>query len=113
MPGGYVLDNGPSQAPWLVSGMLMGSVIPCALLLRRIACQSGFALTLLACIAGADTMKLMMPLNKQLLMAESNSQPRAWKSAKLALWGKLHHFRTAASCAALGFVVYKFVAKDQ
>ena len=30
MPGGYVLDNGPSQAPWLVSGILMGSVIPCA-----------------------------------------------------------------------------------
>jgi hypothetical protein len=31
MPGGYVLDNGPSRAPWLVSGMLMGSIIPCAL----------------------------------------------------------------------------------
>ena len=70
------------------------------------------ALTLLDCVARADTLKLMMPLNKQLLLAESNAQPRAWKGAKLALWAKLHHFRTAASCAALGFVVYKFVAKD-
>ena len=58
-------------------------------------------------------MKLMMPLNKQLLLAESNAQPRAWKGAKLALWSKLHHARTAASCAALGFVVYKLVAKDE
>lgn len=39
MPGGYVLDNGPAKAPWLVSGILMGSIIPCALL-----CFVGFAL---------------------------------------------------------------------
>ena len=30
MPGGYVLDNGASRAPLLVSGILMGSIIPCA-----------------------------------------------------------------------------------
>lgn len=30
LPGGYTLDNGASRAPWLVSGVLMGSVLPCA-----------------------------------------------------------------------------------
>ena len=111
MPGGYVLDNGPSRAPWLVSGMLMSSILPCALR-RLVVGVVAFGFADATCIAGADTMKFMMPLNKQLLLAESNAQPRAWKSAKLSLWTKLHHFRTAASCAALGFVVYKFVAKD-
>ncbi len=30
LPGGLVLDNGAKRAPWLVSGILMGAVIPCA-----------------------------------------------------------------------------------
>jgi hypothetical protein len=60
----------------------------------------------------ADTMKFMMPLNKQLLLKEAASQPREWKRAKLSLWGSLHHARTAASLAAMGLIVYKVFAKE-
>jgi hypothetical protein len=63
--------------------------------------------------AHADTMKFMMPLNKQLLLKNAATQPREWKRAKLALWGTLHHGRTAASAAALGLIVYKVFAKSR
>jgi uncharacterized membrane protein len=63
--------------------------------------------------ARADTMQFMMPLNKQLLLKDAASQPREWKRAKLALWGTLHHGRTAASAAALGLIVYKVFAKSR
>ena len=60
----------------------------------------------------ADTMRLMMPLNRQLLLPEASQQGRDWKRAKLSLWGGLHSARTAASCAALGLLVYKVFATN-
>ncbi len=63
--------------------------------------------------AAADTMKLMMPLNRQLLLKESGAQPREWKGAKLKLWSQLHHARTAASAAALGLILYQVFSSGE
>lgn len=57
-------------------------------------------------------MRFMMPLNRQLLLKDSASQPREWKRAKLSLWGNLHAARTAAGAAALGLIIYKVFSKD-
>jgi hypothetical protein len=124
MPGGYTLDNGASRAPWLVSGIAMGAIIPCAqragawraaLLLRRTCVHLGLirSAPLRSGALRADTMRFMMPLNKQLLLKDAAAQPREWKGAKLRLWGTLHHARTAASCAALGLIVYQVFSSER
>jgi|APGre2960657444_1045066.scaffolds.fasta_scaffold01396_6 uncharacterized membrane protein len=85
---GYLVDDGDARVSFLVGGLLMGSIIP-------------------------YTLRAMMPLNRQLMLKDANSQPGEWKRAKLRLWGKLHHARTAASLAAFGLVLYQVLGPER
>lgn len=80
--------SGDSRVGWLMCGLLMGSQLP-------------------------YTLKLLMPLNRQLLLTDAHKQPREWKQAKLQLWGHLHHARTVASVAAFGLVLYQIFGTDK
>jgi len=80
--GRFTVDSADSRVGWLMCGLLMGAQLP-------------------------YSFKVLMPLNRQLLLHDAQKQPREWKSAKISLWGHLHHARTAASIAALGVVLYQ------
>ena len=79
---GRVATTGDARVGFLVGGMLMGAQLP-------------------------YTLKVLMPLNRQLLLKDANAQSGEWKSAKVRLWGHLHHARTAASVAAFGLMLYQ------
>ncbi len=107
-PSGLIVENGDARVSYLVGGILMGAVIP-------------------------YTVKVMMPLNRQLLLKawhdachsciqlwrltcaaqDANNQPREWKTTKMRLWGHLHHARTAASVAAAGLILYNIFGPDR
>jgi len=80
--GRFTVDSADSRVGWLMCGLLMGAQLP-------------------------YSFKVLMPLNRQLLLHYAQKQPREWKIAKISLWGHLHNARTAASIAALGVVLYQ------
>ena len=81
-----------SGAPWLVSGALMGSLVPCPC---PVASPLPRRCSLTRISMCADTLALMMPLNKQLLKPEALKKDKDWKRSRLTEWAQLHAVRTA------------------
>ena len=56
--GRFTVDSADSRVGWLMCGLLMGAQLP-------------------------YSFKVLMPLNRQLLLHDAQKQPREWKSAKI------------------------------
>lgn len=80
--------TGDARVGYLVGGMLMGAQLP-------------------------YTLKVLMPLNRQMLLKDASAQASEWKAAKVRLWGHLHHARTAASVAAFGLMLYQVFRAEE